>query len=448
MKNAKNKAILIAFITLAWPTVLEQLLGTVLQYVDTAMVGWLGPEATATVSLSSTYGWLLGSVMSAMGIGFLSYIARAIGEQNEYKIRTGGGQAVLAVFGLGGLLTLCALSAAPFMPAWMGADPAIRRDASWYFAIINTPLILRAAMVIFGAVIRSTGDTRTPMKINVFMNLCNVVLNYIFIYILAMGAIGAGIATALSYATGGILMTVVFMRNRVILFQMRYAKPDKRVLIPIMRISFPVMMTHMVSCLGYIVFTSFVSSMTTVIYAAHSIAITAEQLFYIPGYGMQAATSTLIGNAIGEQDREKEMAVMRYSMGIIFGMMCLSGLALYLWATQMMSIFTHDAEVIAIGARLLRIVAMTEPIFGTCAVMEGIYAAMGETTVIFVTESVTRWGIRIGGSWLLLNLFAGDIYQVWYAMIADNITKALILFVGLLVLTGKRGRGYNSAKTS
>ena len=122
MKNAKNKAILIAFITLAWPTVLEQLLGTVLQYVDTAMVGWLGPEATATVSLSSTYGWLLGSVMGAMGIGFLSYIARAIGEQNEYKIRTGGGQAVLAVFGLGGLLTLCALSAAPFMPAWMASS--------------------------------------------------------------------------------------------------------------------------------------------------------------------------------------------------------------------------------------------------------------------------------------------------------------------------------------
>ena len=93
----ENKTVLIAFITLAWPTVLEQLLSTVVQYVDTAMVGRLGANATATVSLSSTYGWTINSVIYSIGIGCLSYIARAIGEKNQDKISRAANQAVKAI---------------------------------------------------------------------------------------------------------------------------------------------------------------------------------------------------------------------------------------------------------------------------------------------------------------------------------------------------------------
>ena len=88
-----DKAMLVALVTLAWPTVIEQLLSTIVQYIDTAMVGQLGAEATATISLSSTYTWLLNSIMSSAGIGFLAYVARATGEKNEYKVRHAAGQA-------------------------------------------------------------------------------------------------------------------------------------------------------------------------------------------------------------------------------------------------------------------------------------------------------------------------------------------------------------------
>lgn len=427
----KNKAVLVAFLTLAWPTVLEELLSTVVQYIDTAMVGRLGATATATVSLSSTYSWLINSVIYAFGIGFLSYIARAIGEKNERKVHVAAGQSVLVAFVIGLILTAITMGIAPQMPVWMGANPAIHRNASIYFMLINAPLLFRAALVIFGSVIRSTGDTRTPMIINVMVNIVNTGLNYVFIYMLGFGAIGAGIATLISYIVGGICMTIAFVKNPVLGFKVQNMKLDWKVLWGCLSVGIPLMFTQLVSCSGYVVATSFVSSMATTVYAAHSIAITAETIFYIPGYGMQAATSTLIGNAIGAKDKEKERSVEILSLLTIFLLMCVTGIALFVSADFMMNLFTKDAEVVQIGSRLLRIVAFTEPIFGAAAVMEGIYSGMGRTTYPFVVTLISRWGVRILGSFICIRLLHMGINQIWYCMIGDNILKAILLIAGL-----------------
>ncbi len=396
------------------------------------MVGYLGADATATVSLSSTYSWTINSVMYAFGVGFLSYIARAIGEGNRHKIEHAAGAAATVALVIGGLLTLITICMAPYMPIWMGADEAIREDATTYFLLINAPLVFRSLQIVFGSVIQSTGDTKTPMIVNLIMNLVNTGLNYVFIYLLGYGAVGAGIASCIAYIVGGILMVRAFLKNETLNFSFSHMRPDGAVLSGAMNIALPLMCTQLASCGGYIVATSFVSSMATKVYAAHSIAITAEQLFYIPGYGVQAATSTLIGNAIGERNRKKEHGVMVFSVLLIFLTMCVTGLLLFVFAPEMMAIFTKDVEVIGTGARLLRIVAFTEPIFGTAAVLDGIYDGLGRTRYPFVVTMISRWGVRIAGSYLAVSVLGGDIYTIWYFMIGDNILKALLLAIGLL----------------
>lgn len=433
-KNFQKSTLLYSFIGLAWPTVLEELLGTILQYVDTAMVGHLGPRATATVSLSSTYTWLLGSVMYAFGIGFLSYIARAIGEKDQQKVEAAANQAAITAIIVGAALTLITIAFAPFMPIVMGAEESIRHDASLYFTLINLPLILRACLTIFGSVIRATGDSKTPMKINLSINVMNIVLNYLFIYALKYGAIGAGYATCISYSIGGLIMCIAFIRNKTLNFHFSNFSFNKTVMGSCLRISLPVVLTQIVSCMGYVVATSFVSSMSTTIYAAHSIAITAEQLFYIPGYGMQAATSTLIGNALGESDMTKVKKIMKISLTSVITLMCVSGLLLFIFAEFMMSIFTTDTTVITTGTRLLRIVAFTEPIFGSAAVMDGIYAGLGKTKPPLYIELITRWGIRILGSFICVRILSLGIDQIWYCMIADNISKSILLAIGLVIV--------------
>jgi putative MATE family efflux protein len=436
-KIKENRGTLAALLLLAWPTVLEQLLSTVIQYIDTAMVGHLGADATATVSLSSTYTWLINSMIYAIGIGFLSYIARAVGEGNQQKIKTAAGQAVSAALVIGGVLTVATLVIAPYMPVWMGADESIRHDATIYFIWINAPMLFRSAMSIFGSVLRATGDTKTPMLVNVFINIVNTGLNYIFIYLLGYGAVGAGIATAVSYCIGGALMTIAFAKNSKLQFSLQNVRLNKTVMWACLSVGIPIMLTQVASCSGYIVATSFISSMATAVYAAHAIAITAETIFYIPGYGMQAATSTLIGNAIGERNRKKEKGVIFWSIAVIFSLMCVTGVLLFFGAEFMMGLFTTDEEVIRIGTGLLRIVAFTEPIFGSAAVLEGIFDGMGRTKYPFAVTLLTRWGVRILGSYLCVRVFDYGITQIWYCMIGDNILKAVLLALGVVYFLRK-----------
>ena len=440
-------------LTLAWPTILENLLETILQYVDTAMVGHLGAQATATVSLTSTYTWLIQSVIGALGVGFLSYIARAVGEKDQGKIRKASRHAMIMAVFAGGILLAITLWMAPHMPVWMGAEKAIHADATRYFIFINLPMIFRAATIIFASAIRATGDTKTPMIVNVWVNVINIGLNYVFIYLLEQGAVGAGMATMVSYTIGGLLMTVVFLRNPRLDVLGKGTSPmqvtgvaqtdrnlpvtTRQVLMAILAISLPVVMTRLASCLGHVVFTSFVSSMDTITYAAHAIAITAEEIFYIPGYGMMAATSTLIGHAIGEKNKKKEKDVKIVSIALIFGLMCITGILLFIGAHGMMSIFTKDPQVIAIGTRLLRMVAFTEPVFGTSAVMEGIYNGMGRTRYPLVVELISMWGVRVVGTYLCVRVFGLGITAVWIMMICNNVLKAVLLALGLLAM-GRR----------
>ena len=77
-----NKAMIVTNLALAWPTMLEQLMQTAVQYIDTAMVGSLGTQASAAVGATSTVNWLFGSSVSALGVGFLSFIAQAYGARD------------------------------------------------------------------------------------------------------------------------------------------------------------------------------------------------------------------------------------------------------------------------------------------------------------------------------------------------------------------------------
>ena len=432
-KQSSN-AIFRAFIMLAIPTILEQLLSTVLQYVDTAMVGHLGAAATASISLSTTYNWFFGSIMGAIGLGFLSYIARQIGEKNEYRIRHALGMALDTAIVLGIMLTVITMSIAPFIPVWMGADESIAEVGIAYFRIINLPIVFKTTLVMLSAVLRSTGDARTPMKVNVFVNFLNIILNYIFIYVLSYGVIGAGIATSISYIAGGIVIFVAFTKNKYVCMEGECFKMEKQVLSAALAIGVPAMVTRVISCLGHIVATSFVSSMGTIVFAAHSIAITAEQLFYIPGYGMQAATSTMIGNAVGENDEKKARKVMKTAVTIVVIIMLISGILLYIFAGRLMSIFTNDSQVISIGTDLLRIVAFTEPLYGAYIVMDGIYVGLGRTKPPMVVELIGHWGIRILGAYILINYFNAGIREYWMCMIADNISKAIMLAAGLIII--------------
>ena len=338
-------------LALAWPTMLEQLLPTAVQYIDTAMVGSLGTKATAAVGATTTVNWLLGSTVSALGVGFLAYISQARGAGEYRKASKAASQAVLATLIVGILFTALALTLSPVIPVWMQVQPHIRDLASTYFFILYTPMLARTATIIFGTVLRAAGDTRTPMRVGLLVNSVNVLLNFLLIYPTrswhgiylpgaGLGVVGAAVASAVAFALGGLVITVKLYRHPEISPGTFTLIPDWNVLKPCLKVAFPNALQRFGTSLGYVAFASMINALGDVSTAAHTIANTVESAFYIPGYGMQSAAATLAGNALGAGDSRKIRDLGRMILIIEVALMLFSGTALFIFAPAMMRLFS------------------------------------------------------------------------------------------------------------
>ncbi len=439
----KTVALILA---LAWPTMLEQLLHTAVQYIDTAMVGSLGTAATASVGATTTVNWLIGSTVSAVGVGFLSFISQAMGVGDRKKARRAVSQSVIAVLLLGVAFTALTLSLSGAVPVWMQVDESIRPLASQYFFILYLPMLPRCASIIFGTVLRAAGDTKTPMRVGLVVNAVNVALNFFLIYPTRqifgvtvfgadMGVIGAGAASAIAYAVGGVLVTVAVFRHPVISPKGISIKPDKEILIPCLKVALPNACQRFGTSLGYVAFASMVNALGEVATAAHTIANTVESAFYIPGYGMQSAAATLTGNEYGAKNVEGIRTLGRMLLLIEVLLMILSGGLLFIFAPSMISIFSSDAEVIALGAVVLRMVALSEPFYGVSIVIEGMLQGMGKTVVPFATNVTGMWLIRIVGTFICTVLLGFGLVSAWACMILHNLMLCAVFVV--YYLSGK-----------
>ena len=448
-RRRPDTAMLAVILTLAWPTMLEQLMQTAVQYIDTAMVGSLGTSATAAVGATSTVNWLVNSSLSALGVGFLAFIARALGAGEAKRARRAAMQAVLAVLCMGSLFTAVTLSLSGVIPALMQVEPAIRSLASAYFFILYVPMLPRTASIIFGTVLRAAGDTRAPMKTGVVVNLVNVVLNFLFIYpareatLLGLrvripgagwGVLGAAAASAIAYTVGGVIMTARLWRHPRISPRGERIRPDAAILRPCLRVAVPNMLQRFGTSLGYVAFASMINALGEVATAAHTIANTVESAFYIPGYGMQTAAATLTGNAYGARDRERMRSLSAMLIPIEIGLMIVSGGLLFAFAPALMRLFSRSADVITLGATVLRMVAVSEPFYGFSIIVEGMMQGVGRTREPFLFNIAGMWLVRIVGTFVCTRLLGMGLVSAWGCMIAHN----LLLF-GLYLICYVRG---------
>lgn len=430
MEKLERKRNLKSLITLAIPIILEEILTTLLQYVDTAMVGRLGAAATASVSLTTSVNWLIGSCFGSVGIAVVAVLSSALGAGDNEKIRRFSSQIVKYILATGLLIEILAVSLSPVIPVWMQADASIRKQAGTYFCIISLAIVFRSSSMICASAMRALKDTRTPMFVNLAANALNVVLNYLLIYSAGLGVTGAAIATAVSSTVAGIAMFVL-MRRKELLRAPICGKLDRKLLNETARISLPALATSFTSCMGHIVFASLVSSMGTTVFAAHAIALSAETMFYLPGYGLRSATSTLIGISVGEDNRDKYRIVKRQSVILTVVMMTFTGIMLFVFAGPIIKIFTPDAEVIRQGTRILKLIAFCEPFFGLMIVSEGIYYGLGQTRITFIVETIGSWGIRIVATIICVHVFHTSLFEVWICMFADDAFRAIALAMPL-----------------
>ncbi|MEG2022038.1 MAG: MATE family efflux transporter [Oscillospiraceae bacterium] len=426
---------------LAFPSIVEQIMITMMQYIDTAMVGTLGANATASIGVVTTTIWLFNGFLGAAGVGFSVQVAQYLGAKKSEDARSVVRQAVLfnIVFGL--FIGVLAFGLSFFLPQLLGADASIAKDASAYFAIVGLSLPLLLTQTLFASILRATGDTKTPMRLNILICVLDIIFNYFLIYptrnitVLGMditmhgaglGVAGAALGSALAVGVVAVLFLIVIYKKETpirisLTDKYRFSKSCLR---HVSAIGVPVALERATLSIAQIVMTVLIANLGTVSIAANHLAVTAEALSYLPAYGVAAAATTLVGQAIGAN--REDLAISFAWLSTRLGMLIMTGtgVLLFLFAPQLISIFTPDADVIMLGSRVLRVEAFAQPLFAASIVATGALRGAGDSKVPFYINLISMWGVRITAA-LLLAPRVG-LLGVWIAMCAELCIRGII----------------------
>ena len=429
-------------LALSIPSILEQLVVTAMGYIDAAMVGHIGAEATASIGIVSSSTWLLHGVLVGLYTALSIQIAQYLGADRQDDARSVLRQAMLFNVILGVGAALFGLGISPFLPGWLGADPSLRANATAYFAIWSTALPFTMAMGMYASILRAAGYALTASLISVLVCVLDAIFNFflinptrtlwgITVWGAGLGVPGAALGTALATVVGGLLALAILLLREGPLCIRKPApwKITRSCLRNLLWVGGPLAGERAAISLAQVVVVRIVAGLGTVAIAANSLAVNAEGLCYMAGYGIQDASIALVGQAVGAHRRDMSKRFAWLCTGMGMGIMALSGVLMWLFAPALMSIFTADAAVIALGAQMLRIEAFAEPMFGASIVASGAMQGAGDSTTCFALNLFSMWGVRLTLAFLLAPRFG--LTGVWTAMCVELCTRGVLFLLRL-----------------
>ena len=399
-------------VSLSIPSILAQISATVMFFIDASMVGHLGAKA------------------SAANMGFSVQVAHFIGANDFEAARRVLRQSMVCCFIWALMISLLSVIIAPSLPYWMGGTEEIAHDASLYFAIFGVCGIFFQMEGLAGSMLKCSGNMKIPSILNIGMCVMDVCFNYIFIYLLDMGVVGAAIGTGLAMLiTAALMMYFLLVRSKMLSLVGRPGtfKPKSDTVSTAFKIGAPMGLQHMLMGSAYMVSTMIVAPLGTVAIAAHSLAITVESLCYMPGYGIAEAATTLVGQGIGAGQKllTRSFAMMSVGLGIV--VMTLMGVLMWVFAPELMGVMSPVEEVIAQGTQVLRIEAWAEPMFAAAIVSNGVFIGAGDTLIPAAMSLCSMWLVRLTLAASLAPKYG--LKGVWSAMAVE------LTFRGVIFLT-------------
>ncbi len=423
--NRSDKLNLI--VQLSIPSILAQITSVVMFFIDQAMVGRISVEAAAACGLVESSTWLLGSLTSAASMGFSVQVAHFIGANDMQRARLVFRHALLCALSFSVVVGIVALAISPSLPYWLGGGEDIARDASIYFGVFALIIPFFQLSGLSGAMLKCSGDMRTPSIMSVLMCIMDVVFNYIFIFIFHLGVLGVALGTALAIVIGGLMQAYIALyRNKLLALFGSLNKNDDRALLRhfnwqfvrnAAKIAAPMGLQSILMGGAQIVSIAIVAPLGNIAIAANTFAITAESLCYMPGYGLGEAATTLVGQSIGAARRALCRSFARLTVGMGMAVMAVMGLIMYLTAPQLMAVMSPVAEIIALGASVLRIEAFAEPMFAASIVCYSVCVGAGDTLKPAMMNLCSMWFVRLSLAALMAPRYG--LRGVWFAMAVE-----------------------------
>lgn len=404
-------------------------------YIDAGMVGSLGAEPSAAIGLVEPATWLIFSLVSAVTMGFSVQVAHFIGANDFPKAR-----AVMRhgyVFGLcfSLLMLLIAFLIGPRLPIWLSGGADIQHDAMVYFLIFSCITPFHLIEYMSGAMLKVAGDMRRPSMMAILMCVLDVIFNYFLIFPtrtislfgieLTMPGFGAGVAGA---ALGSLLAFVcvalplayyAIFRSPILAWKQDIERFSWRwqYIWNALKISAPMGLQYLLMNGAQLVSTMIVAPLGNIAIAAHSFAITAESLCYMPGYGISEAATTLVGQSVGadRRDLHRSFAWMTVFLGMI--VMAFMGVVMYIFAPEMIGLLSPVTAIQDLGTSILRIEAFAEPFFAAAIVAYSVCVGAGDTLKPSMINLGSMWLIRLTLAYCLASQYG--LRGVWFAMAVE-----------------------------
>ena len=383
---------------LSLPAILTQITTIAMQYIDSAMVGALGANASAAIGLVSSTTWLLSGTIYAVSAGFSVQVAHQIGGNHDKKARDVVRHGIASALVVSAVLCLIGL-------------------------LISHPLSqLNSLMSSF---LQCSGDMVTPSILNAVMCVLDVIFNALLIPV--FGVMGAGMGTMLACAvislTGAWFCCV---RNpRLRLRRKEKTVFDTKILKTAFKIGVPVAVQEIAMNSAMVAATMLIAPLGSIAIAANSFAVTAEGLCYMPGYGIGSAATTLVGRSYGAGNYKlaKRYGNICIAMGAV--LMAITGGLMMIFCPFVFSILTPDPQVRSFAAEVLRIELLAEPFFGASIVAAGALRGTGDTFVPSLLNLGSIWVIRLGLAVLLITPLG--LRGMWIAMAIELCIRGLLL---------------------
>ena len=414
---------------LSIPSMLAQISTVMMFFIDASMVGHLGAEASASIGLIESTTWLVGSLLSAAATGFSVQVAHFIGANDFVQARQVFRHALICGLAFSVFLSLIGVGIHSHLPYWLGGGADIASASSGYFLIYSLVLPFVYLYHTSEMMLKSAGNMHTPSVMAILVCICDVIFNYIFIYICKLGVVGAAMGTALAYIC--ISLPNLYLsacKNRMLNLRQDHVRFHwvKEYVQRACKISIPIAIQNILMSGAQIVSTMIVAPLGNIAIAAHSFAITAESLCYMPGYGIGDAATTLVGqtHGAGRIDLCKNFAYMTVGLGML--VMALMGVIMYVFAPEMIGVLSPVEAIRQLGTTCLRIEAFAEPFFAASIVTYCVCVGAGDTFKPAAINLGTMWLVRLTLAYGLSKSYGLE--GVWIAM-ATELTFRGVLFL-------------------
>ncbi|MDR1606017.1 MAG: MATE family efflux transporter [Streptococcaceae bacterium] len=415
----------------ALPAVVENILQTSLGFVDGLLIAKISLVAVSAVSLVNGIMAVYQAVFIALAVAVATVISNSIGAKKTTARSDAIHDAVLLALLLGLVLSLFSLLFAQPILWALGARGALWQQGCLFFRVVAGSSILMVLMTVLGQLIRTADRPKTPMVINLVVNLLNFVLDLLLIFgyfgLPKLGVLGVGIGTALARLVGvGLLfyqlqktphrITAAIMRRQTSVFRSDIVKR-----------ALPIMGERLMMRLGDVLIFALIIAYGTKVFAGNSIGETLTAYNYLPAFGFATGVSILIGRAFGAKDQAQVQVLTRQSLVITAVVSTVLGGLIFALSPMMLHFFTQDPTAIAAARIVVLISFVSEPIVSGVIIYTAALQATGDAKSPFYITMAGMWVIRIGLAWLLGTRLGLGLLGVWLATILDNLFRVIVL---------------------